>query len=177
LPSKTNNKTSEVNKIKFKLYRNGLLLYRLDIIQKIIKSIIKIIIKIQKDIRVQYKTNLNAFKLKNKNLYHVSYFSNLLGTFKDHFNKIGNINPKTIDLSNENKKVELNNLIKLMLNYFTTTPKEITKKNKIKIEFILQNLLTQLFFLFNIDLKNKNANKQNFNIEKFYNIILETKKV
>jgi len=174
--SKTNNKTSNKNIIKFKLFRNGLLLYRLNIIQNIIKSITKIIIKIQQDLRTQYKTNLNAFKLKNNNFYHVSYFSNLLGIFKDHFDKISNINPKIINLSNKNKENELNNLIKIMLNYFRETPKEITQKNKIKIEFILQNLINQLYFLFNIDLKNENVNKQPFNIENFYNIILETKK-
>ena len=164
------------NTIKFKLYRNGLILYRFDVINTVLKSILGIIKEIQKKIRNEYKLLFTELKTKNKNKMSISNFGSLLGTLKDSFYKIKEINGnKIIENIQENKKKQMTDtILQDLLKTFQNTPKEITEKNKIKIHYILQNLLNELYFLFQIDLSNHNKNI--FNLEKFYNIILSKSK-
>ena len=176
----SDNSPGNVSKQKFTLLKQGLLLYRLTLILGLLESMKKICTIIQTKFTNQYKNNLASFKkLEGVNSYQIQNFSQAISMFGNHFNKVTRLNEKRFFQNMENseitplKKNVLNNLMNQLNNNFKTIPIESTKKNKVQIQYLLQNIILELFYLFSKNLDAKNAS--NFSVNQFFNQLIKKK--
>ena len=172
------NSSNNISKQKFTLLKQGLLLYRLTIILGLLESMKKICKTIQTKFTTQYKNNLASFKKEEGvNSHQIQNFSQAISMFGTHFNNVTQLNEKKFFQGMENneinplKKNVLNNLMNQLNNNFKTIPQESTKKNKVQIQYLLQNLIQELFYLFSKNLNAKNSN--NFSVDQFLNQLMK----
>ena len=177
----SDNSPGNVSKQKFTLLKQGLLLYRLTLILGLLESMKKICTIIQTKFTNQYKNNLASFKkLEGVNSYQIQNFSQAISMFGNHFNKVTRLNEKRFFQNMENseitplKKNVLNNLMNQLNNNFKTIPIESTKKNKVQIQYLLQNIILELFYLFSKNVDAKSAS--NFSVNQFFNQLMKNRK-
>ena len=175
-----NNSPGNVSKQKFILLKQGLLLYRLTLILGLLESMKKICTTIQTKFTNQYKKNLASFKnMEGVTSYQIQDFSQAISMFGNHFNKVTRLNEKRFFMGMENSEISplkkniLNNLMNQLNNNFKTVPLESTKNNKVQIQYLLQNIILELFYLFSKNLDAKNAS--NFSVNQFFNQLIKKK--
>jgi len=118
--------------------------------------------------------------MEGVNSYQIQNFSQAISMFGNHFNKVTRLNEKKFFMGMENneitplKKNILNNLMNQLNNNFKTVPLESTKKNKVQIQYLLQNIILELFYLFSKNLDAKNAS--NFSVNQFFNQLMKNRK-
>ena len=173
LPLKPSTLTPNARKLEYKMYKEAFVILRFQKINLTLTLMTNITKKMQTNIRDEFKQNLQKLtkNIPNKKNKELKIFKSILGTIQNNFQKIETINASSLTISQQNKKNTLDSLIQELFQQFKTVPENVTKKEKIIIYYYLQTLINQLYFLYNIDLSEKN-NKNIYNFGAFYQLMI-----
>ena len=173
LPMKKPNMSDNTKKKKFELYKKGIILYRLTTIINILESMKKSTKSIQNEFRKEYSLLYQELKEIENSGDNIKNYGTLLGTIKNNFKKISNIDAThLVDLKNQNQLEIYKKLINSLNKKVKNIPPKITKVDQIQIKKYLGTLINNFYYIFNIDLSLKN---NEFPLNKFYEITLGNK--
>jgi hypothetical protein len=173
LPLKPSTLTPNARKLEYKMYKEAFVILRFQKINLTLQLMTKITKQIQINIRNEFKQNLQKLtkNIPNKKNKELKIFQSILGTIQNNFQKIETINASSLTINQQNKKNTLDSLIQELFQQFKTVPESVTQKEKIIIYYYLQTLINQLYFLYNIDLSEKN-NKNIYDFGAFYQLMI-----